>query len=295
MRLIRANSGIIFILIYLVVNTMATAITLSIWQPISGFSESCCAAYNTPLTQCAQSDFENGRSCSMSCVAMLEEVSALLQKACRGTRSDPDTLIEMFLSGGGVQALCPNVQESGGSTGNTGGNTGGNSGGNPGGDTGENNGGAQNSQTGAASSTPQIQPRPSPSTTQTTVSITQQTTQTTQSIQSQPSAASTETSLLKSTVSTTIPAIQPTINSAATLTQSDLTGLKSGAASDTSSSSTSSTARASATAQKDRNSNGNSGGSGGTPFDISASAPEMAATSTLLASALGLIVLIWIV
>ena len=295
MRLVRATTLYSTLLTSLIANATATSITLSQFQQISGFSETCTAAYNTPLTQCTESDFENGRSCSMNCVEALEKVSACLTTACRGIKAYPDTLIGLFFGGGGVEALCPNVHDSGGSTGSTGGITGGNSGGDNGGNSGGNNGGnsggngggAQNSQTTSAVMTSKAPQEPNAASTEAQASTTQQTTQT------QPAAASSPTSLLKSTVPNTPPAVQPTINSASTLTQTDLAGLKSStveqSASSIPSSSTTSTARASSTAQPDRNSNGNSGGSGGTPFDITASSHKTAATSSMLAFTLGLI------
>lgn len=294
MRLARAISQYLPLFTYLIVETTATTancITLSQFQQISGFSDTCTTAYNTPLTQCTQSDFENGRSCSMSCVAMLEEVQALLATACRGTKAFPNTLIGMFFQGGGVQTLCPNVQESGGSTGGAGGNAGGNTGANNGGNNGGTNGGGQNSQTSVAVSASQAPSRPSTSSTKAEASTAQQTTQT------QPLVASSQTSLLISTVSTTAPAAQPTINSDATLTQTGFAGLKSSTAqsSSTSSSSSSSSAQPSSSAQQDRNNNGNSGGSGGTPFDITASGRKLAVTPSMLAFIIGISALLYLV
>ena len=298
MRLVHATTLYITLFTHLIANAAATSITLSQFQQISGFSETCTAAYNTPLNQCTQSDFENGRSCSMSCVEALEKVSAYLTTACAGIKAYPDTLIGLFFGGHGVEVLCPNVHDSGGSTGSTGGITGGNSGGNSGENSGGNNGGnnggnsggndgggAQTTQTTAPVMTSKAPQEPSATSTGAQASTTQQTTQ--QTTQTQSAAASTPTSLLKSTVPNTPPAVPPTINSASTLTQTGLAGLKSSTVEQSVSSipSTSTTS----TAQPDRNSNGNSGGSGGTPFDISASSHQTAATSSMLAFTLGLI------
>ena len=299
MRLFGAISCSIPLFAYLIPSVTATLMTLSQIQPISGFSDTCSSAYNTPLTQCTPFELDNGRFCSMNCVILLEEVSALINTACKGTKTYPNTLIGLFLRGTAVQALCKNVLDSGGSTGSsggngggsTGGNTGWNTGGNTGGNTGENTGGGQNGKTTAVVSTSKAPANPSTSSTTAEASTTHQITQT------QPAPANTPTSLVTSTVLKTSPAVQPTIDSASTLTQTGLAGLKSSTVPQSASSlsSTSTSSSATATTQQDRNENGNSGGSGGTPFDISASSRKMAATPSMVAFTFGFVALLWIV
>lgn len=330
MRLVRTITCYIPLFTYIVSTTAQSYLTLSQWQQISGFSDACFNAYNTPLNQCSQLDFQDGRSCSMDCVALLEEVSKRINTACKGTRAFPNTLIGMFFTSAGVQALCPNVLASGGSTGSNGGdyggNTGGNNGGYNGGGTGGETGGQSGqttvvvstsqaplkpsilssvtettptqqisetqsalSQTPAVASTSQATPEPSTSGSETMTTPTQQISDT------QPAASSAQTSLVESTVSTTAPAVEPTLNTAATLTQSGLGGLKSTTVSpntsSVSSTSTSPSTSVTSSAQRD----GSHNGSGGTPFDISASSRTKAATPPLLGLALGLIALTLVV
>lgn len=315
---------------YIISTAAGTYLTLSQRQQISGFPDACSTAYNTPLYQCSQSEIEDGGTCSMGCVALLEKVSQRINTACQGTQASPNTLIGMFFTGVGVHALCPNVQVSGGSRGSGGGNyggsTGGNSGGDNGGGTGGDVGGGQSGQTTTVVSTSQASLDPSISSSVTTTTTTQQTSETqptpsqtpavvstsqappepstsnsetettsTQQIsQTQPAASSAQPSLVKSTVSTTAPAVQPTLNTAATLTQSGL-GTVSPSAFSVSSTSTSSSTSATSSAQQNSNRNGNSNDNGGTPFDISSSSHRKAAIPSMLAFALGFIALLWIV
>ena len=92
----------------------ANAITLTTWQPISGFSTACDNAYNTPLNGCEPSDFAS-RDCSMTCIAFLDALTKVLNADCTGTSAYPDTLIAAFFDGKGTQTLCPNVLSGGGS------------------------------------------------------------------------------------------------------------------------------------------------------------------------------------
>lgn len=278
----RATSYYIPLFAFLISNAFATFLTLSQFQQISGFSDTCCDAYNTPLTKCAQTDFEHGRSCSNNCIEQLEQVSTLLNTACKGTKAYPNTLIGMFFEAGsvGVSALCPTVQ---GSTGSVGGGSG-----NNGGDNGSNGGGNDGQSTQTTTFTAKATTKASASSTKAQTSNTQRTSST------KSAAASTTSSLVKSTISTTPAVANPTINSDATLTQSGLAGLRTTVV-QASKSAASASSSQSASAQADHNNNGNSGGSGGTPFDISSSSCIAALPPSILAFMLGFGTLIYIV
>ena len=84
------------------------AITLNQFQPIDGFSQACVNAYNTPLSGCTASDFQQ-HSCSTTCIAFLEALTKILVAECGGTSALPYTLIGSFFNNQGTSALCPNV------------------------------------------------------------------------------------------------------------------------------------------------------------------------------------------
>ncbi|KAL6721667.1 hypothetical protein ACLMJK_000771 [Lecanora helva] len=88
--------------------TSVAAITLNQWQPITGFSQACVNAYNTPLTGCTASDFEQA-FCSTDCISFLEALTKILVAECGGANAYPNTLIGSFFKGEGTTALCPNV------------------------------------------------------------------------------------------------------------------------------------------------------------------------------------------
>ena len=258
----------------------ASFITLSQRQQISGFSTACSNAYDTPLTKCSESDFEKG-NCSLACVALLEEVSALINTECEGTKTYANTLIGLFFKQAGVAALCPNAKVSDGSSSSSGGNSASSS------------GGGQMTQTTAAIHTSSATPTEMAQCTKTKASTTKQNAQTTTAAAS----SSTTSSLLKSTVFNTPAAVRPTINSASTLTQSGLAGLRSSVAvASVATTSTSSSVKPKGTNRQDQNDrNGNSGSNGGTPFDITSSSSSSPVSIWMLVWALGLIALIRIV
>lgn len=256
--------------------------TLSQFQQISGFSTGCSNAYDTPLTKCSKSDFAKGRTCSMGCVALLEEVSALINSECKGTKAYPNTLIGLFFKQAGVQTLCPDAKVSSGSSSSSGGNSGSSS------------ASGQRTQTTAAIHTSRAIPTPTTQSTKARASTT------TQIVQSTTSVSSTTASLLKSTVLNTPAVVRPTINSALTLTQSGLPGLRSSvavaSAAGASGTSTSSSAKPKGTNHQDQNDqNGNSGKNGGTPFDITSSSSSLHVSVWTLVWTLGLVAMIRIV
>lgn len=253
----------------------ASFITLSQFQPIAGFSITCSNAYNTPLTDCMPKDFEEGRICSMECVAMLRKVSAHINTACKGTKAYPNTLIGMFFTSAGVTTLCPHAEDSSGSGGST--------------------SVAQSKQTTVAVHTSKDPPKQTTESTKAEASTTRETSQT-RSSEAQTSSTASSTSLLKSTVSESSPRVRPTINSSSTLTQSGLAGLRSSAAlASAQGAQTTSSAQPTATNRRESDHNGNSGSSGGTPFDISASTRTFTLSPALLIWTLGLTMLLRIV
>ena len=90
----------------------ASTITLSKFQPVTGFSEECTNTYNTPLSACTALDFADGRPCSQSCIMFLDTLTTTIQKACQGTKVHPDTLMGMFFTFHGTKSICPNAQGS---------------------------------------------------------------------------------------------------------------------------------------------------------------------------------------
>ena len=98
------------VLIYFLraISAQATsALTLTTFQPINGFSVACTKAYNTPLTDCSNSDF-SGQGCSAKCIGFLDSLTNLLTSTCVGTSASPNTLIGLFFIGKGAETLCSN-------------------------------------------------------------------------------------------------------------------------------------------------------------------------------------------
>ncbi|MCJ1310125.1 hypothetical protein MMC25_003786 [Agyrium rufum] len=85
------------------------ALSLSDFQRISGFSTSCTNAYNSQISGCTAQDFNGQAGCSSECIAGLQSEQQLLQSACLGESMRPTKLIERFLDGTGVVAVCPSA------------------------------------------------------------------------------------------------------------------------------------------------------------------------------------------
>ncbi len=85
-------------------------LSLAELQPISGFSDACTQAYETPLTDCTLSDFYEGNPCSPECVAFLEAMTTRLNDECSGTTAFRNTLIGMFFKKTAVQQLCAGIE-----------------------------------------------------------------------------------------------------------------------------------------------------------------------------------------
>ncbi|CAO1599613.1 hypothetical protein XANCAGTX0491_003330 [Xanthoria calcicola] len=88
----------------------AAHISLTELQPISGFSDACTQVYETPLTDCALSDFYQGNICSSGCIAFLQDLTARLNEECEGVTAYPNTLIGMFFERTAIQRLCGGTQ-----------------------------------------------------------------------------------------------------------------------------------------------------------------------------------------
>lgn len=119
----RPSTGIAFLnaLVLIPFVQAASTLTLSTFQPINGFDTACTNAYNTPLTDCSNSDF-SGQGCSAKCIGFLDDLTKSLIEDCAGTSAYHTTLIGLFFANEGVQTLCSNAGESSSSSGGGNGN-----------------------------------------------------------------------------------------------------------------------------------------------------------------------------
>ncbi|KAJ9213909.1 hypothetical protein DTO166G4_4520 [Paecilomyces variotii] len=85
----------------------AGAVSLSDFQSISSFSATCTAVWIAPIPGCSKEDFKKGHSCSSECIAGLQTINVVVNKACEGSQAGKDTLIGLFFQGLGVSTLCP--------------------------------------------------------------------------------------------------------------------------------------------------------------------------------------------
>ena len=226
------------------------ALSLTTFQQINGFSTVCTNAYNTPLTDCSNSDFD-GQGCSAKCIGFLDSLTNAMEEACAGTIAYPNTLIGLFFRGEGVQTLCPNA--GGSSSASGGGNGYGQSGG----------------QNGAIGPAVQSTAREASTSTTSTSSTTSSSTTSTSST---PQAA--VTSLTTTIVPTTVTP-EPTTTSVAVVGITVTPESSSDAS--TSTSHTESSTSSPGTSTSTSNGNG-----GGTPLDIGSSACHDAAVSVWL-------------
>ena len=70
---------------------------------------SCQLAYDSQISTCTVSDFENG--CSASCQAALNSVANTVASACSGVSVSSTTLLAIVMNGGIVAALCPTAAQ----------------------------------------------------------------------------------------------------------------------------------------------------------------------------------------
>ncbi|KAJ9202447.1 hypothetical protein DTO164E3_1036 [Paecilomyces variotii] len=85
----------------------ARAVSLSDFQSISSFSATCTAVCIASIPGCSTEDFKKGHSCSSQCIAGLQTIDVVVNKACEGSQAGKDTLIGLFFQGLGVSTLCP--------------------------------------------------------------------------------------------------------------------------------------------------------------------------------------------
>ena len=258
----------------------SSALTLSIFQPINGFSDACTKAYNTPLTDCSNADF-SGRGCSAKCIGFLDNLTNLLTTTCRGTSAYPTTLIGLFLMGNGVHTVCSNAEAS--PSASNGGN-----------------GYGQGGQNGA----PPVQSASIEVTTSTTTSSTTTTTSISSSSSSSTSSTTSSTPQAATTSKTTkvIPTTTSTPKAAATTSTTTVVPITvtpeptttSVAVVETtvvpaspSDSSTGTSHTTSSTASSSRSTSTGNGNGGGTPLDVGSSACRDAAVSVWLFALLG--------
>ncbi|KAM0805120.1 hypothetical protein BDR22DRAFT_833607 [Usnea florida] len=108
----RFPTALVFGILLATISAQVDALTLSDKQPINGFDAACTNAYNTPLTDCSNSDFA-GQGCSNKCIGFLDSLQTTMMASCAGTSAYDNTLIGLFLAGQGVHTLCSNVPSGG--------------------------------------------------------------------------------------------------------------------------------------------------------------------------------------
>jgi hypothetical protein len=93
-------------LILLLLSRHVTSISLSQFQQIQGFSDSCENVWQEDIPGCTKKDFATSNSCSRNCLAGVNIINAEVLVACADARVSSNTLLGEFLAGFGVSALC---------------------------------------------------------------------------------------------------------------------------------------------------------------------------------------------
>lgn len=93
-------------LILLLLSRHVTSISLSQFQQIQGFSDSCENVWQEDIPGCTKKDFAASNSCSRNCLAGVNIINAEVLVACAEARVSRNTLLGEFLAGFGVSALC---------------------------------------------------------------------------------------------------------------------------------------------------------------------------------------------
>jgi len=92
---------------------LTNAVSLSDFIPeASNLTASCEAVYTAPIPGCAAIDFQSPNTpatCGSSCIEALVKTNFQVYNACSSDPQNNVQLIAAFLSGTGIQALCPNV------------------------------------------------------------------------------------------------------------------------------------------------------------------------------------------
>lgn len=87
------------------------AVSLNSFTPRLGNLPSACnKVYQQQINGCSPDDFiGNNHLCSTSCIQGLVSVQKSVQQNCQDADVDASSIIGVFLSGTGIQYLCPNV------------------------------------------------------------------------------------------------------------------------------------------------------------------------------------------
>ena len=93
-------------LILLLLSRHVAAISLSQFQQIQGFSDSCENVWQEDIPGCTKKDFTTSNNCSRNCLAGVNIINAEVLVACAEARVSSNTLLGEFLAGFGVSALC---------------------------------------------------------------------------------------------------------------------------------------------------------------------------------------------
>lgn len=93
-------------LILLLLSRHVASISLSQFQQIQGFSNSCENVWQEDIPGCTKKDFATSNSCSRNCLAGVNIINAEVLVACADARVSSNSLLGEFLAGFGVSALC---------------------------------------------------------------------------------------------------------------------------------------------------------------------------------------------
>ncbi|KAE8552011.1 hypothetical protein TMatcc_002015 [Talaromyces marneffei ATCC 18224] len=113
----QTTTTILFLqLILLLLSHNVASISLSQFQQIQGFSDSCENVWQEDIPGCIRHDFTVSNDCSRNCLAGVNIINAEVLVACAEARVNSNTLLGQFLAGFGVSALCGNSVTMAGST-----------------------------------------------------------------------------------------------------------------------------------------------------------------------------------
>lgn len=94
------------LILLLLLSRHVASISLSQFQQISGFSDSCENVWQEDIPGCTKKDFSSSNDCSRNCLAGVNIINAEVLVACAEARVSSNTLLGEFLAGFGVSALC---------------------------------------------------------------------------------------------------------------------------------------------------------------------------------------------
>lgn len=103
----QTTTTILFVqLIILFLSRHVASISLSQFQQIQGFSNSCENVWQEDIPGCTKTDFSTSNHCSRNCLAGVNIINAEVLVACADALVNSNTLLGEFLAGFGVSALC---------------------------------------------------------------------------------------------------------------------------------------------------------------------------------------------